>query len=246
MADRRLALVILHYGDPALTSRVKEQLEQSDPKWAEHIYVLDNHAPEPFAGAWRRLDDNLYWAGALDYCLKEFESRGYTHLWFLNNDIWFGSKPPHILKAWKRLEHLDAKIGPIGVYSPATHRSPYHPQMIEKPGVQYSLVPYIDGISPLFNIECLNKIGGLDYEGNIYGYGVDVWNSLALHRAGFPVVVDHQVTIRHIYHSTAKKVEGFLAIAAETQHKYMADRLGDNYEDVLKQELASCRDFRAF
>ncbi|MDC7217761.1 MAG: hypothetical protein PQJ28_01925 [Spirochaetales bacterium] len=73
-----------------------------------------------------------------------------------------------------------------------------------------------------------------------------VWNSLALYRAGFPVVVDHQVTIRHIYHSTAKKVEGFLAIAAEAQQKYMADRLGDNYEDVLKQELASCRDFRAF
>ncbi len=92
--------------------------------------------------------------------------------------------------------------------------------------MQYSTVPYIDGISPLFNIECLNKIGGLDYEGNIYGYGVDVWNSLALHRAGFPVVVDHQVTIRHIYHSTAKKVEGFLATAAEAQHKYLAVRLG--------------------
>jgi GT2 family glycosyltransferase len=246
VADRRLAIVILHYGDPALTSRVKDQLEQSDPKWAEHIYVLDNHAPEAFSGPWRRLDENLYWAGALDYCLKEFESSGYTHLWFLNNDIWFGSKPPHILKAWKRLEQLDAKIGPIGVYSPATHRSPYHPQMIEKTGVQYSLVPYIDGISPLFNIECLNKIGGLDYDGNIYGYGVDVWNSLALHRAGFPVVVDHQVTIRHIYHSTAKKVEGFLAAAAEAQRKYMTDRIGENYEELLKQELACCSDFRTF
>ncbi|GKT33806.1 hypothetical protein ADUPG1_002649, partial [Aduncisulcus paluster] len=107
-------------------------------------------------------------------------------------------------------------------------------------------VPYIDGISPLFNIECLNKIGGLDYEGNIFGYGGDVWNSLALHRAGFPVVVDHPVTIRHIYHSTAKKVDGFLATAAEAQHKYMAVRLGDNYEEMLKQELISCRDFRSF
>lgn len=246
MADRRLALVILHYGDPALTLRVKTQLEQSDPEWAEHIFVLDNHAPEPFEGAWRRLEDNLYWAGALDYCLKEFESRGYTHLWFLNNDIWFGSKAPYILKAWKRLELLDVKMGPIGVYSPATHRSPYHPQMVEKTGVQYSLVPYIDGISPLFSIKCLNKINGLDYEGNPYGYGVDVWNSLALHRAGFPVVVDHQITIKHIYHSTAKKVEGFLLMASEAQHKYMTARLGEKYEEELRRELTSCRDFLKF
>ena len=246
MADRRLAIVILHYGDPALTVRVKEQLELSDPGWVEHIFVLDNCAPIPFPGSWRRLDQNLYWAGALDYCLREFESRGYTHLWFLNNDIWFGSKPPHILKAWKRLEFLDAKIGPIGVYSPATHRSPYHPHMVEKTEVQYSLVPYIDGISPLFNIDCLSRIGGLDYDGNIYGYGVDVWNSLALHRAGFPVVVDHQVTVRHIYHSTAKKVEGFLSTAAEVQQKYMAARLGPEYEGQLRRELAACREFYSF
>lgn len=246
MSERRLAVVILHYGDPDLTERVKEQLKRTDPQWTENLFVLDNHAPCPFPDSWLRLEENLYWAGALDYCLNKFSDMGYSHLWFLNNDILFGSKSPHIQRAWKRLEFLDSCLGPVGVYSPSTYRNQYHPQMLEKPEMQYSTVPYIDGIAPLFRIESLKSIGGLDYEGNQYGYGVDVWNTLQLHRAGCPVVVDHQVVVKHIYHSTAKKEIGFLATASRFESEYMTKRLGDNYKLILKEELTRCRDFATF
>lgn len=246
MSERRLAVVILHYGDPDLTKKVNEQLKRTDPQWAESLFVLDNHAPYPFEDSWLRLEENIYWAGALDYCLNDFSKQGYSHLWFLNNDILFGSKEPYIERAWKRLELLDQRLGPVGVYSPSTYKNNYHPQMIEKTGMQYSLVPYIDGIAPLFRIESLKKLGGLDYEGNLYGYGVDIWNTFKLYRSGFPVVVDHQVTIKHSYHSTAKKVDGFLATASRLESDYMRKRLGNDYKKVLRDELDFCKDVSKF
>lgn len=51
---RRLATVILHYGSAVMTEKLFRQLSGQD------VFVFDNNAPEPFAGAWKRARTNLY------------------------------------------------------------------------------------------------------------------------------------------------------------------------------------------
>jgi hypothetical protein len=51
----RICAVILHYGDPTLTDRVRRQLLDSEHELAPDIRVLDNAAPIPADGAWVRL-----------------------------------------------------------------------------------------------------------------------------------------------------------------------------------------------
>ncbi|WP_333473520.1 glycosyltransferase family 2 protein [Desulfovibrio subterraneus] len=237
----RLAIVILHYGKTSLTRRLHAQLLQSDPALAEQVFVLDNCAPEQYPDAWLRTDENLYWAGALQLALQKMDAAGYTHVWFLNNDVLFASTPPFIKRAEGRLKRLNTVLGSrgVGVYAPAVLSNPYHPQMVRKEGMQYRTVTYVDGIAPLISVDCWRELGGVDSAGNPYGYGVDVWFSLCAHEAGWHVVVDHEVAVKHIYHSTAREISGFMQTAALAEQSYLAARLGVDYKtrmDSLKQD----------
>jgi len=228
------AIVILHYGSLDLTAKLQGQLRQSDPDWAGRLLVLDNAAKEPFPLAWKRLPENLHWAGALDFACRALAAEGFSHVWFMNNDIDFISAPPHLGRAWDRLAWIEGRLGrPAGLYSPAATANPYHPQMVAKAGCQYRTASLIDGIAPLIRLECLEAVGGLDFGENPYGYGVDVWLSLRAHRAGWPVVVDNQVVLRHAYHTTARQCEGFLALAAAAERDFLAARLGPGWAETV-------------
>lgn len=234
MADSSLAVVILHYGPVARTAQLHGQLKASDPSWLEGVLVLDNASSEPYPDAWMRTKRNLYWAGALDLALRACADLGATHLWFLNNDLTFASAAPHIARAWGRLTHIEQESGRVGVYSPSALSNPYHAQMVQRPDSQWHPAAYVDGIAPILSLECVREVGGLDFAGNEFGYGVDVWLSLRAQRAGWGVVVDDQVAVRHRYHATAREQEGFLAQAAAAEEPYMAQRLGPDWRAVLK------------
>lgn len=234
----RLAVVILHYGKIALTARLHQQLLDSDPARREDIFVLDNHAPEVYGPAWLRTEQNLYWPGALELAAQEMGQRGYSHLWFLNNDLLFVSPHPHLERAWKRLERISQSDGPLGIYAPSVTASQYHGHMVSVPGQACRLVNYVDGIAPLISLDALAEVG-LDYQGNPYGYGVDVWLSIRLVRAGYTLALDHEVTVRHNYHFTAKTVPGFMDRAARAEDAYLRARLGPDWRrelDLLKQQ----------
>ncbi|HDQ41400.1 MAG TPA: hypothetical protein ENN39_10285 [Desulfonatronum sp.] len=235
MADFALAAVILHYGRPEITKRLHRQLMESDPSWLQRIFVLDNHAPQPYPHAWQRLDSNLYWAGALDYCLRFFSSQGWSHVWFMNNDLYFVSPAPHLQRVWSRLQVMEKSIGPVGVYSPSFEQHPYHPQMVAVPGMAYRRAVFVDGVAPLISLDCWRDVGGLDFQDNPYGYGVDVFFSWSAFRGGWPVIVDHEVRVRHVHHSTARTIPGFLKIAASLEQAYLEQRLGPNYHNFLAQ-----------
>jgi GT2 family glycosyltransferase len=228
-----LAVVILHYGPAERTRALHRQLLDADPDWSERIRVLDNAAPEPYPGAWLRTEENRYWAGAFGLALDRCAAEGFSHLWFLNNDLRFDGPAPYVARAWGRLAHMAKSLGRVGVYTPSVLASPYHPQMVRREGSQQRLVPYVDGIAPLVDVDCVRAAGGLDCEGNAYGYGVDVWLSLRVGRAGFGVVVDDQVSVRHKYHSTAREVDGFLSRAAQAEDAYLRARLGDDWREAL-------------
>lgn len=237
-----IATVILHYGDPALAATLADNLRRADPDHAERVLVLDNAAPRPANGAWRRLPGNLFWGGALAYCLDAARDMGCTHLWFLNNDISFETRPPLVARAALRMTRMGAALaarglggpaGRVGVYAPAVDRNPYHPQMVRDAHVQYRRVALVDGIAPLIDVECAREVGGADCADNPRGYGVDVWLSLRAHRAGWPVVVDHQLVVRHRYHTTARSVDGFMDAAARAEHEYMTRRLGPAWRDEV-------------
>ena len=261
----RILVCILHYGDPALTRRLHRQLLESDPAWAENIRVLDNAAPQSYAGAysednpnvtdlnvtdldkdlgkaWERLPENIYWAGALDFALDRAGHEGFSHLWFFNNDTVFVSKPPYLARAAERLDRLKQSCGPVGVYSPAVVRNPYHPQMIADPKVQWRQVAYVDGIAPLLSLDAVRDVGGLDAADNIFGYGADIWLSSRIARSGWSVLVDNQLVMKHDYHATARKTEGFLDKAAMAEQAFMISRLGPDYKQTLKSWQADCRD----
>ena len=240
-----LAAVILHYGRADLTRRLHEQLRESDPGFAG-LFVLDNHAPEPYPGAWLRTDGNLYWAGAFDLAARLMREQGASHLWFMNNDIFFTSRPPHIARAWARLQKLDKTVGRVGMYAPAVDKSPYHPQMIADPLFQYRLTSVMDGVSPLVSLECLEAIGGLDFADNPRGYGVDMALSLRMKAAGWALVVDHQLVVRHAYHSAARAVPGFLDAAAQAEAAYLKKRLGPGFREAVAAAKREFTDYETF
>ena len=248
----RIMICILHYGDPELTRRLHRQLLAADPDWAAHIRVLDNAAPQAYGGAyaeaetaapgvakesagvWKRLPENVYWTGALQFALEQARREAYSHLWFFNNDVVFTSTPPYLARAAERFQRLEAICGPVGVYAPAVERNPYHAQMVRNPAAQWRRVAYVDGIAPLLNLASVEAAGGLDVGDNIYGYGVDIWLSLRIARAGWSVLVDHQVALKHHYHATARRQEGFLAAAAVTEKAFLTERLGVDYKEQVK------------
>lgn len=234
MDTYKLAIVILHYGDPKMTARIHDQLITADPSYAKHIAVLDNNAPQAYEKAQKRLSNNRFWAGALDYCVNDCLARGYTHLWFLNNDILFTSRYPLIHRALIRLQYLEKKGHRVGIYSPSFTTNPYHPQMVQSARQGFKHVAYIDGIAPLISLECLREIGGLDRGENEIGYGVDVWMSLRASRQGWGVVVDQELVARHRYHGTARHVSGFMDRARALEKVYLTARLGDDYPSFLR------------
>jgi hypothetical protein len=236
-----LAVVILHYGRPELAARIHRQLLRSDPDWSGDIFVLDNAAPEAYAGAWRRCSTNLHWAGALEYCLGEFSAQGYSHLWFLNNDIYFFAHKDIIAQAWIRYKFACRKWGRVGVYSPAAHRNPYHPQMVCRPEAEFSLVRYVDGIAPLVDMDFWKQIGGIDFAGNPYGYGVDIWCTSRAPELGWVVVVDHRIVLRHVYHSTSARIDGYLGTASAAEDEYLKTRMGSDYRDRIKAMAKDCQ-----
>ncbi|MCA1946447.1 MAG: hypothetical protein LDL30_14410 [Desulfovibrio sp.] len=232
------AVVILHYGDPAVTARLHRQLEAQGRRWRDRIFVLDNASPLPWPGAWTRLPENRYWAGALAWCLEAMQAQGRTHLWFLNNDLWFVSPGQVLDQAWQRLQALEARSGrAIGAYSPAVIRHPYHPQMVQAPGRQFRRVLLLDGVAPLLRLEAVATLPGgqgLDWEENPRGYGVDLWLSWRLHQAGWPLVVDHQVAIRHEHHTAARQTPDFLSRAADHEDAYLRARLGPDWKAAVR------------
>jgi GT2 family glycosyltransferase len=228
----RLLTVILHYGDARSTARLHRQFHER-PAGGE-VRVLDNAAPEPYPQAWKRLATNIYWAGALAHTLELAEAEGFSHLWFLNNDIVFLRSGSLVGYAWHRLQRIEAKIGRVAVYSPSVTANPYHGHMVRLESGDFRTVAYVDGIAPLISLEYWRE-AGLDWSDNPIGYGVDVAFSLKAPHLGWNLAVDHTLVMRHRYHETARSVPGFMHEAARLEESFLSARLGPDHRTLLQR-----------
>ena len=229
MLPDRLLTVILHYGDPRMTARLHRQFLARP---GGEVRVLDNAAPEPYPDAWMRLDANRYWAGALAFMLERAGEEGFTHLWFLNNDIVFLRDGSLTGYAWHRLRGIEERVGRVAVYSPGVTANPYHRHMERLDGGDFRTVAYVDGIAPLIALDYWRE-AGLEWGDNPIGYGVDVAFSMRAPGLGWKLVVDHTLVMRHRYHETARGVPGFMAEAARQEDAYLTARLGSDHRNVL-------------
>ena len=230
--DGKLLTVILHYGDARTTARLHEQL--SAQTGGMDVRVLDNAAPESYPRAWKRLPENVYWAGALAHALQQAEAEGFSHLWFLNNDVVFLRAGSLVGYAWHRLGKIEETIGKVAVYSPAVTANPYHRHMERLDGGDFRSVSYVDGIAPLISLAYW-KEAGLDWSDNPIGYGVDVMFSMPARSLGWRLAVDHTLVMRHSYHGTARSVPGFLNAAARMEEAFLNARLGTDHKQVLRR-----------
>jgi GT2 family glycosyltransferase len=229
MLPDRLLTVILHYGDPRTTARLHRQFLARP---GGEVRVLDNAAPEPYPEAWMRLNANRYWAGALAFMLERAGEEGFTHLWFLNNDIVFLRDGSLTGFAWHRLRRIEARIGRVAVYSPGVTANPYHRHMERLEGGDFRTVSYVDGIAPLIALDYWRE-AGLEWGENPIGYGVDVAFSMRAPMLGWKLAVDHTLVMRHRYHETARTVSGFMAEAARQEDAYLTARLGPDHRNVM-------------
>ncbi len=230
----RLALCILHYGEPGLTERLHDQFLEAEPARSSDIMILDNAAPKPYSRAWKRTSENLYWAGAFAFFLDEAARIGYSHVWFCNNDISFVSSGPYLALMEACLVQQN-QANRVGAISPAFTSNPYHKQMEQIKGQGCTTVPYLDGIAPMVSIEAVQDVGGLDCADNPYGYGVDVWLTLRLAQNGWQVLVDHSMLMHHLFHATSMSIHGFIEKAAKAEDAFMNRRLGPGWRERLKQ-----------
>lgn len=231
-SDGKLLTVILHYGDARMTARLHDQLSAQTA--GMDIRVLDNAAPEPYPRAWKRLPENVFWAGALAHTLEQAEAEGFSHLWFLNNDIVFLRAGSLVGYAWHRLRKIEGTVGRVGVYSPAVTANPYHGQMVALAGGNFRTASYVDGIAPLISLACW-KEAGLEWNGNPVGYGVDVAFSMQARKLGWALAVDHTLVMRHSYHETARKVPGFMDRASRMEAEFLGTRIGPDYKTILQR-----------
>ncbi len=226
-----LLVVVLHYGDPERTARLVAQMAEGTAPAV--VRVLDNAAPRPFPQPWVRLAQNLYWGGALAWAVERAREEGYSHLWFLNDDLtWLTPRP--VVAAWQRLGVITANLGPVGVYSPAVIAHPYHPQMVVRRGGNFRVVRFCDGVAPLLSLEFVAATG-LSWEENPLGYGVDVVLSSQAEELGWKVVVDHRLVVRHTFHGSARREPGFLAWAARLEEAFLSQHLGPEYRTVMQR-----------
>lgn len=236
----KLLTVILHYGDPAMTQELCRVLREANPERHDHVRVLDNAAPLPVKNAWRRETENRFWAGALELSLALAGQEGFSHLWFLNNDIRF-LRAPRLDGIEARLQRIERTLEtPVGLWSPSVTANPYHPQMCPLKGANgldalaVRRVRLVDCVAPLLCLDAVEAVGGLDAADNPKGYGVDLWLSLRLAQKGFAVLVDQELAVRHKAHGTAKKIPDFMRQAALEEAQFCATRLGSCWQERLE------------
>ncbi|WP_126376833.1 hypothetical protein [Desulfovibrio ferrophilus] len=249
MPDNSLAIVILHYGKPELTAKLERQLKadvQNSKGLNIPVLVLDNAAPQLYPDSWQRLDENLYWAGAFEWAMRRLSEEGFKRVWFLNNDLYFVSRPPLVGSVVGRLARMEIALGRVGIYAPSVTSNPYHPQMEQRSQAQFRQVNLVDGIAPLVHVDAWREAGGLAFGMNPFGYGVDLDFSARVAKAGWVLAVDHQVCVRHIYHSTARTVDGFMDTAARAEAEFLAQRFGPDWRETLRRLKNDFTDYETF
>ena len=197
----RTLVVILNHNLPEYTRKVHQQLAPFVNS-THDLLVLDNGSTGKgiYANADVRLEQNLFWGGALNWAFKYVLDRPeYDSLLFLNNDIELNGLG--FVQELRRVlfEEDHAVISPcISGYA-----QPYT-QMQNWGARESRLVRWLDYQAPLFHRKFIEEVRQFD-EAIIHGWGQPTASMVVCEKKGWTTAVVDWVSIVHYGKAVTKK-----------------------------------------
>lgn len=205
-ADGRVWAAVVHFGDPATTLRILEQLAAST--FPIRVVVADNDGA--FVGPPRvdvlRLGVNRGFAGGANAGARHALSRGASYVWILNNDA---EPAPNTLERLLEtaavcrpaclIGSLELDPGDADPQGPWANKAPMLPSVlrgrVRAVRGRLTRVDFVSGFSMLVSRAAFEEVGFLDE--TFFHYFEDVDLGLRAVLAGADVVLDCGAPIRH-------------------------------------------------
>ncbi len=176
------------YNTPELVKPLREQYSD--------IILIDGGSNPMIDECILNLDDNEYWVGNWDSCLRDFHSSGIKYVWMVNSDISSGIDIRYY-ELYKKLmkEHNLFMLTP-------SFNSP-HQIFNKKSGVWIDETNWIDMCCPIIDVEKYIELGGFDLQ--FKGYFADIDLCKRARDKGFKMAIDYSHYCEHIGGYTVNK-----------------------------------------
>lgn len=133
---------------------------------------------------------NVYYYGCLRAASEYAIQNHFTHVWIWASDVTCENPSEVVTLCVNTFTRTNT-----GVYAPSADYS-FHRQMNPKPGFGLSQVSFTDGFCFAACSRLLSQVCA-DFEGNTFGFGMDIHAGLLARLRHQNVIVDHRYQVRH-------------------------------------------------
>ncbi len=191
--------IILNHNLPELTDELYEAIARET--WSDcDLVVLDNGSDSDKVSQYTRvrLAENRFFGGAINRAFAlVLESKTYSHLLFLNNDL--------VLETPRLLDHLRKAIAEgYKLVSPSIAGHCAWPQMRRLTQSNVRVVPWVDFVAPLFHRNFIEHVRSFD-DRLAWGWGQDVLSGLVCEEQNWRVGVCDDASVFHLGRQTLER-----------------------------------------
>ena len=178
------------YNTPELVKPLREQYSD--------IILIDGGSNPIIDECILDLDENKYWVGNWDGCLRDFHQLGIKYVWMVNSDISKGIDVGYYETAKKLMKEQDLFMLTPSFNSP-------HPIFNMTPINTGEIIEtkWIDMCCPIIDVEKYIELGGFDLQ--FKGYFADIDLCKRARDKGFKMAIDYSHYCEHIGSYTVNK-----------------------------------------